>query len=76
MIFLFFILLFVENCPLYDTIHEFSVWLRTGSYPAVINNFKAILKNPFFLPAIEYKIIVEDGVHLILQIIFISYISV
>ena len=34
-----FILLFVENCLKYDTIHEFSVWLRTGFNPADINWF-------------------------------------
>ena len=28
-----FILILVENCLLYDVIHDFSVWLRTGSYP-------------------------------------------
>ena len=32
-----FILIFVENCLYYD-IHNFSVWLRTGSNPSDINN--------------------------------------
>ena len=36
---IFFILFFVENCLLYDTIHDFSVWLRTGSNPSDINRF-------------------------------------
>ena len=35
-----FILIFVENCLLFDAIH-FSVWLRTGSNPADINQFKS-----------------------------------
>ena len=32
-----FILIFVENWIQYDTIHDLSVWLRTGSNPADIN---------------------------------------
>ena len=31
------ILIFVENCLLYDGIHSFSVWLITSSNPADIN---------------------------------------
>ena len=38
--FMIFILIFVENCLQYDAIHDFSVWLRTGSYPADINRFR------------------------------------
>ena len=34
-----FILLFVENGLLYDTIHDFSLWFRTGSKLADINRF-------------------------------------
>ena len=37
--FLIIILFFVKNCPRYDTIHEFSVWLRTGYYPGAMNRF-------------------------------------
>ena len=28
--FMIFILIFVENCLLYDAIHDFSVWLISG----------------------------------------------
>ena len=47
-----FILLFIENCLQNDKIHYFSVWLRTGSqsYPADINQFKAILEYKLLLP--------------------------
>ena len=36
-----FILIFVENCLYYDAIHDFSVWLRTGSNPADISWFRS-----------------------------------
>ena len=32
--------IFVENWILYDTIHDFSIWLRTGSNSAYINRFR------------------------------------
>ena len=35
-----FLLVFVENCLLYDAIHDFSVWPRTGSNPPDINPFR------------------------------------
>ena len=38
--FMIFILLFVENSPLYD-IHDYSVLLRKGSNPADINEFRS-----------------------------------
>ena len=31
----------MENCLYYDAIHDFSVWLRTGSDPADINQFRS-----------------------------------
>ena len=40
------ILLSMENCLFYDTIHEFSVWLRTDTIPSHIG--KNILNIPFF----------------------------
>ena len=39
------ILLFVENCLLYDTIHECSVRLRTGPNPVEINRFRSHTEN-------------------------------
>ena len=33
------IFMFVENSMQYDTLHDFSVWLRTGYNPADINRF-------------------------------------
>ena len=33
-LFMIFVLLFVEKCIKYDALHDFSVWLRTGSNPA------------------------------------------
>ena len=35
-----FVLLFVENCPQYDIIQDFTVWLRTGTNPVDINRFQ------------------------------------
>ena len=35
------ILIFVENFPYYDAIHDFSVWLRIGSNPVDINRFRS-----------------------------------
>ena len=36
-----FILMFVENLLIYDIVHDFSVWLRTGSNPVNINWFRS-----------------------------------
>ena len=36
-----FILIFVENCLYFDAIHDFSVWLRTGSNPTDSNRFRS-----------------------------------
>ena len=36
-----FILIFMENCLLYDALNDFSVWLRAGSYPADFNRFRS-----------------------------------
>ena len=30
----------LENCLLFDAIHDFSVWLRNGSKPPDINRFR------------------------------------
>ena len=35
-----FILIFAKNCLYYDAIHDFSVWMRTGSKPADINRVR------------------------------------
>ena len=43
------ILIFVENCLWYDAINDFSVWLRTGSYPADLIGFEVILEKKFML---------------------------
>ena len=32
----------MENCLQYDAIHDFLVWLRTGSNPADINRFRSL----------------------------------
>ena len=37
---LVFILIFVKNCLKYDNIHQYSVWLRTGSICTNINRFQ------------------------------------
>ena len=37
--FMIFILIFVENCLLFDNIHKLSVRARTGSNPPGINRF-------------------------------------
>ena len=37
--FMIFISIFVENYLQYDAIHDFSVWMRTGSNPADIYQF-------------------------------------
>ena len=37
--FMFVILIFVENYLLYDATNVLTVWLRTGSNPADINQF-------------------------------------
>ena len=34
-------LLFVEGCLQYDAIHDFLEWLRTGSNPADIKQFRS-----------------------------------
>ena len=34
-----FILIFIENCLLYDALYDFSAWPRTISNPADINRF-------------------------------------
>ena len=39
--FMILILIFVENCLLFDAIHDFSVWLRTGSNPVDSNRFRS-----------------------------------
>ena len=39
--FMIFILIFMENCLLYDVIHDFSVWPRTSSNPADIKRFRS-----------------------------------
>ena len=39
--FMIFILIFVENCLLFDAIHNFSVWLRTGSNPPDSDRFQS-----------------------------------
>ena len=39
--FFIFILLFVKNCLLSNAIHDFTVWPRTGTYPADINRFQS-----------------------------------
>ena len=36
-----FILILMENSPLYDVILDFQVWRRTGSNPADINRFQS-----------------------------------
>ena len=36
-----FILIFVEKCLLFDAVHDFSVWLRTGSNPVDSNRFRS-----------------------------------
>ena len=33
----YFFFIFVESCPSFDAIHNFLVWLRTGSNPADSN---------------------------------------
>ena len=38
--FIIFYFIFVENCLYYDAIHDFSVWLRTGSNLVDINRFR------------------------------------
>ena len=35
------LLVVLENCIKYDTINDFSVWLRTGFNPADINRFQS-----------------------------------
>ena len=39
--FMIFILIFVENCLWFDSIHDFSVWLRTGSILTDSNRFRS-----------------------------------
>ena len=39
--FIIFILIFMENCLYYDSIHDFSVLLRTDSNPVDINQFRS-----------------------------------
>ena len=39
------VLIFVGNCLSFDAIHNFSVWLRIGSNPAIVIGFEAILEN-------------------------------
>ena len=34
-------LIFVQNCLLYNDVHDFSVWLRPDSNPADINRFRS-----------------------------------
>ena len=46
---LFFILIFVKNCLLYDAIQDFSVWLRIGSNPADINRFRSHTGKKYYL---------------------------
>ena len=42
-------LLFVENCLQYNAIHDFSVWLRTGSNPLAINRFESLLEKSLLI---------------------------
>ena len=37
--FMIFTLIFVEKCLQDDSIHDFSLWLTTGSCPSSINRF-------------------------------------
>ncbi len=39
--FMIFILIFIENCLKFDAIHDFSVWLRTGSNQTDSNRFRS-----------------------------------
>ena len=39
--FMIFISIFVEICMYYDAVHDFSVWMRTGSNPADIDRFRS-----------------------------------
>ena len=41
----------LENCLLYDAIHDFSVLLRTGSNPADIN----LVSKPYYIKYISLK---------------------
>ena len=59
-----------ENCLFYDTIHDISVWMRTGSNPADINRFRSDTGNRF-IPVrqkicwfVQRKIFPDSPVHL------------
>ena len=54
------ILIFVENCLQYDTLHYISVKMSTGSYPADINRFRIRTENISY-QFIVYKINVIDN---------------
>ena len=47
--FMIIILIFVKNCLWYDAIHNFSIWLRTASNPADINQFQSHTGNTLYL---------------------------
>ena len=56
--FRFYFNIIVENCLLYDALHDFSVWLRIGSNPVDINQFRShTAKNytDFFVFEINYN---------------------
>ena len=44
-----------ENCLQYDVMHDFTVWLRTGSNPADIDWFEThIGKTMYFFPVVIF----------------------
>ena len=47
--FMIFILMFVENCLLYDAIYNFSVWPRISSNPSDINRCRSHTEKNIFL---------------------------
>ena len=51
-----FILIFVENCLLYDAIHYFSEWLKTVSNSADINPFLSYTEKKNFLALINLSL--------------------
>ncbi len=50
-----FILLIIENCLSFDAIHNFSIWLRTGSIPADSNPFRSHTGKGFTLKYTDLK---------------------
>ena len=55
------IFIFVEIWILYDAIHNFSVWLRTGSNPLVgfVAILEKFLKNLFDMPTSNLIVLVS-----------------